>query len=107
MGQSEFTSLRSLIENTLMRASSFGLWFDFSVLLIATTLVVMIAADIRMPEMDGYTLARQLRNAPRTSLIPIIFLTAKDGLADCIQGFRAGIDPSLTIEPHQRFLLTR
>lgn len=63
----------------------------------------LIISDIRMPEMDGYTLARQLRNAPRTSLIPIIFLTAKDGLADRIQGFRAGVDHYITkpFEPEE------
>ena len=56
----------------------------------------LIVSDIRMPGMDGYKLARQLRGAPRTALVPIIFLTAKDETADRIEGFRAGIDAYLT-----------
>jgi DNA-binding NarL/FixJ family response regulator len=56
----------------------------------------LIISDIRMPGMDGYKLARQLRGSPRTALVPIVFLTAKDETADRIEGFRAGIDAYLT-----------
>jgi DNA-binding NarL/FixJ family response regulator len=56
----------------------------------------LIISDIRMPGMDGYKLARQLRGSPRTALVPIVFLTAKDETADRIDGFRAGIDAYLT-----------
>jgi DNA-binding NarL/FixJ family response regulator len=56
----------------------------------------LIISDIRMPGIDGYKLARQLRGSPRTALVPIIFLTAKDETADRIEGFRAGVDAYLT-----------
>lgn len=56
----------------------------------------LIVSDIRMPGMDGYKLARQLRGSPRTALVPIVFLTAKDETADRIEGFRARIDAYLT-----------
>lgn len=56
----------------------------------------LVVSDIRMPGMDGYQLARQLRGAPRTALVPIVFLTAKDDTADRIEGFRAGVDAYLT-----------
>ncbi len=56
----------------------------------------LIISDIRMPGMDGYKLARQLRGSPRTALVPIVFLTAKDETSDRIEGFRAGIDAYLT-----------
>jgi DNA-binding NarL/FixJ family response regulator len=46
--------------------------------------------------MDGYALSRQLRSNPRTDLIPIIFLTAKDESADRIAGIRSGVDAYLT-----------
>lgn len=70
---------------------------------LAEAMPDLIISDIRMPGMDGYTLALQLRNSPRTSLIPIIFLTAKDNLADRIQGFRAGVDHYITkpFEPEE------
>jgi DNA-binding NarL/FixJ family response regulator len=45
--------------------------------------------------MDGYQLARNIRGAPRTALLPIIFLTAKDQKSDRIEGFRAGVDAYL------------
>ncbi|MGH9941234.1 MAG: response regulator transcription factor [Pyrinomonadaceae bacterium] len=63
---------------------------------LAETLPDLMISDIRMPGMDGYTLARQLRSAYRTALIPIIFLTAKDDTTSRIDGFRAGVDAYLT-----------
>jgi CheY-like chemotaxis protein len=44
---------------------------------VAQRLPDLIVSDIRMPRMDGYAFARQLRTNPRTDLIPIVFLTAK------------------------------
>ena len=63
----------------------------------------LLVSDIRMPGMDGYQLARQLRGSPRTALVPIVFLTAKDETSDRIEGFRAGIDAYLTkpFEPEE------
>jgi DNA-binding NarL/FixJ family response regulator len=63
---------------------------------LAESVPDLIISDIRMPGMDGYKLARQLRGSPRTTLVPIVFLTAKDETADRIEGFRAGIDAYLT-----------
>lgn len=63
---------------------------------IAQSLPDLIISDIRMPGMDGYQFARNLRNAPHTRLIPIVFLTAKDTLTDRITGFRSGIDAYIT-----------
>jgi DNA-binding NarL/FixJ family response regulator len=63
---------------------------------LAESVPDLIISDIRMPGMDGYKLARQLRGAPRTALVPIVFLSAKDETADRIEGFRAGIDAYLT-----------
>jgi DNA-binding NarL/FixJ family response regulator len=70
---------------------------------LAESVPDLIISDIRMPGMDGYKLARQLRGSPRTALVPIVFLTAKDETADRIEGFRAGIDAYLTkpFEPEE------
>ncbi|HEU4509524.1 MAG TPA: response regulator transcription factor [Pyrinomonadaceae bacterium] len=67
-----------------------------ALLQLAESIPDLIISDIRMPGMDGYKLARQLRGSERTSLVPIVFLTAKDETADRIEGFRAGIDAYLT-----------
>lgn len=63
---------------------------------VAQRLPDLIVSDIRMPRMDGYALARQLRSNPRTHLIPIVFLTAKDESADRLEGIRSGVDAYLT-----------
>ncbi|HWS56200.1 MAG TPA: response regulator transcription factor [Pyrinomonadaceae bacterium] len=70
---------------------------------VAESLPDLIISDIRMPGMDGYALVRNLRAAPRTRLIPIVFLTAKDETADRIAGFRTGVDAYLTkpFEPEE------
>jgi DNA-binding NarL/FixJ family response regulator len=67
-----------------------------ALLQLAESVPDLVISDIRMPGMDGYKLARQLRGSPRTALVPIVFLTAKDETADRVEGFRAGIDAYLT-----------
>lgn len=63
---------------------------------VAEALPDLIISDIRMPGMDGYALVRNLRSSPRTRLVPIIFLTAKDETEDRIAGFRTGVDAYVT-----------
>ncbi len=67
-----------------------------ALLRLAEAMPDLIISDIRMPGMDGYSFARKIRSSPRTSLIPIVFLTAKDRVEDRIQGFRTGVDSYLT-----------
>jgi two-component system OmpR family response regulator len=50
--------------------------------------------DIMMPEMDGLTLAREIRKI--NQFIPIIFLTAKNQKDDIIEGFITGADDYIT-----------
>ncbi len=56
----------------------------------------LIISDIMMPVKDGYQLCRELKEAPQTSTIPIIFLTAKGALSDKIEGLEQGADDYLT-----------
>lgn len=50
----------------------------------------LILLDVMMPDMDGYTVLRQLRNDPSTQDIPVIFVTAMDGIAEEIYGLDMG-----------------
>ncbi|PCH68283.1 MAG: DNA-binding response regulator [Bacteroidales bacterium] len=50
--------------------------------------------DVMMPEMDGFTLAKKIKQI--NSHIPLIFLTAKALKADIIQGYRLGADDYIT-----------
>ena len=70
---------------------------------VAEALPDLIVTDIRMPGMDGYQLVRNLRSSARTRLVPIVFLTAKDEIADRIEGFRTGVDAYVTkpFEPEE------
>ena len=63
---------------------------------VAEALPDLIISDIRMPGMDGYQLVRNLRSNPRTRLVPIVFLSAKDETVDRIEGFRTGVDAYIT-----------
>ena len=67
-----------------------------ALIIVAQKLPDLIVSDIRMPGMDGYALARRLRQNQSTALVPIVFLTAKDTTADRIEGFRTGVDAYLT-----------
>ena len=70
---------------------------------VAEALPDLIISDIRMPGMDGYALVRNLRSSPRSRLIPIVLLTAKDETADRITGFHTGVDAYITkpFEPEE------
>jgi two-component system, OmpR family, response regulator len=50
--------------------------------------------DIMMPEMDGLTLAREIRLTNPD--IPVIFITAKNQKEDIIDGFKSGADDYIT-----------
>ncbi len=50
----------------------------------------MILLDIMMPGMDGFEVCRRLKADPATSQIPVIFITAKDEVADEERGFALG-----------------
>ncbi|MDX1663849.1 MAG: response regulator [Candidatus Promineifilaceae bacterium] len=56
----------------------------------------LIILDIMLPDMDGYTICRELRTTTRTSHIPIIFLTQKDERSDKIAGLELGADDYIT-----------
>ena len=50
----------------------------------------LIVLDVMLPDMDGFTVARRLRERDITT--PILFLTARDDMADKVQGLTVGKD---------------
>jgi DNA-binding NarL/FixJ family response regulator len=59
---------------------------------LAQNLPDMIVCDIMMPEMDGYALIENIRKNPRTSWIPVLFLSARGQSQDRIKGLNLGAD---------------
>ena len=57
---------------------------------IDTNHVDLIICDVMMPNMDGYELSKELRNA--NYMIPILMVTAKDTIDDKREGFLSGVD---------------
>ena len=54
----------------------------------------MCILDVMMPKMDGFTLAKEIRDSDKN--VPIIFLTAKSMKEDTIEGLKLGADDYLT-----------
>jgi signal transduction histidine kinase/DNA-binding response OmpR family regulator len=50
----------------------------------------LILLDIKMPEMDGYEVCRQLKASAQTREIPVIFLSALDEVLDKVKAFSVG-----------------
>ncbi|MBP3820664.1 response regulator transcription factor [bacterium] len=55
----------------------------------------LIILDVMMPEVDGFTVAKRIRENNETKEIPIIMLTALSQLNDKINGFNIGVDDYL------------
>lgn len=53
-----------------------------------------IVLDWNLPRLDGLSVLKRLRNEARKK-VPVIMLTARDQLADKIDGFEAGLDDYL------------
>ena len=56
----------------------------------------LIMLDIRLPDISGYEVCRQLRTQRRTQDVPIIFLTEKRDRVDRLQGLELGVVDYIT-----------
>ncbi len=65
----------------------------------------LILLDVMMPGMDGYQVAKLLRQNAETADIPILMFTAKSQLDDKVMGFEVGADDYLTKPTHPTELL--
>ncbi|MCR5777953.1 MAG: response regulator transcription factor [Lachnospiraceae bacterium] len=65
----------------------------------------LIVLDIMMPEMDGYTFAKELRGYDSTT--PILMVSAKYMPDDIKQGFRVGTDDYITKPVDEEEMLLR
>jgi PAS domain S-box-containing protein len=52
--------------------------------------VDLLLLDIRMPQVDGYELCRQIKDNPQTADIPVIFISALEEPLDKVKAFEVG-----------------
>lgn len=71
-------------------------WGEDGVRAAMTARPDLIILDIRLPDIDGYEVARRLRSDRKTNAIPIIFLTEKRDRSDRLQGLELGADDYIT-----------
>ena len=65
----------------------------------------LVLLDLGLPKLDGFDLLRRLRK--RRVLLPVIVVTARDGIEDRIGGLDLGADDYLTKPFEMRELLAR
>jgi DNA-binding response OmpR family regulator len=71
-------------------------WGEDGVRAAQTVMPDLMILDIRLPDIDGFEVARRVRIDRRTNEIPIIFLTEKRERSDRLQGFEVGADDYIT-----------
>jgi DNA-binding response OmpR family regulator len=67
----------------------------------------LVLLDVRMPDMDGFEVCRRLKSDPRTSSVPVIFMTAVDDTAHKVEGFGLGAVDYITKPIQREELLVR
>ena len=65
----------------------------------------IVVADVMMPKMDGFTMAKMIRKLSLT--VPLLFLTAKSTIDDVEQGFEIGANDYLKKPFELRELIVR
>ena len=67
----------------------------------------LITLDVVLPDLDGFTVCERLKTDSQTWFIPVILVTALDGVQDRIRGIKAGADEFLTKPVSREELLAR
>jgi DNA-binding response OmpR family regulator len=66
-----------------------------------------LVLDLNLPDLDGFTICRELRRTQATARLPILMLTARSSEADRIMGLELGADDYLVKPFSVRELLAR
>ena len=81
--------LVSYFESQGYEVSSVGCGED-ALTFVQETLPDLVVLDIRLPDIDGYEVCRQLRSHRRTAQVPIVFLTERRKREDRLAGLDLG-----------------
>lgn len=66
-----------------------------------------IVLDVMMPQMDGYTTVRHLRQQPQTAAIPVVIVTALNDVPNQVRAIEAGADDFLGKPVDERLLVAK
>ena len=69
--------------------------------------VDLLLLDVMMPEIDGYSLCRQIKENPQTRHIPVVMITVLSSKEDRIRSIEAGADDFITKPFDQELVLAR
>jgi len=103
------SEIREIIVNTL--------YDDYSILeaadglegwqLVKSQLPDLVITDIMMPEADGITLLKNIKQSAATDHIPVLLLTARSSVENVISGLRSGSDDYITKPFHPDVLILK
>lgn len=71
-------------------------WGEDGVRACQTHLPDLVILDIRLPDIDGFEVARRLRGSRKTREVPIVFLTEKRERSDRLKGLELQADDYIT-----------
>lgn len=83
------------LKNSGYKVEGFGNGKDFFQKL-ADKVPDLILLDVMLPDMDGLSILKKLRNIPDSKKIPVIFVSAKTSELDKVKGLDLGADDYLT-----------
>lgn len=102
-------SIRKLVDYTLKsqnyQTESFALPSEFWKAMAKKPELILL--DIMLPEEDGISILKKLRENKKTAGIPVIMLTAKDSEFDVVTGLDSGADDYVTKPFGMMALLSR
>jgi len=75
--------------------------------LASATLPALIISDVMMPQMDGFTFCKKIKDNFITSHIPVILLTALEGTESKIEGIDQGADAYITKPFDKKVLISQ
>ena len=67
----------------------------------------MIITDVVMPEMDGYTLCKEIKSLPALKDVPVVLLTSLSRPQDIIKGLECSADSFIRKPYDDKYLLSR
>lgn len=67
----------------------------------------LVIADVMMPRLDGFSMAKEMRRTSSSGTVPLLFLTAKGSIDDIERGFNLGADDYLKKPFELRELIVR